>query len=109
MLNPFDPRAVLLAKHAQHVALIHFPIALFLTGVAFDVFSGGESESRLASAAYLNISIAAAAVLPAVATGFLAWHFALDGKKFRGILLWHALAASFAAVDYFVLVAALAI
>jgi len=32
----FDPQTALLAKHAQHVVLVHFPIALFLTGVAFD-------------------------------------------------------------------------
>ena len=34
--NPFDIRTVLLAKHAQHVVLIHFPIALFTAAVAFD-------------------------------------------------------------------------
>jgi hypothetical protein len=34
MLSPFDPKTVLLAKHAQHVVLIHFPIALFLVGAA---------------------------------------------------------------------------
>jgi hypothetical protein len=28
--SPFDIRPVLLAKHAQHVVLIHFPIALFM-------------------------------------------------------------------------------
>jgi hypothetical protein len=27
-MNPFDIRTVVLAKHAQHVVLIHFPIAL---------------------------------------------------------------------------------
>ena len=32
-MNPFDPKAALLAKHAQHVVLVHFPIALFMTGV----------------------------------------------------------------------------
>lgn len=30
--DPFDIRAALLAKHAQHVVLIHFPIALFTAG-----------------------------------------------------------------------------
>ena len=35
-VNPFDIRTVLLAKHAQHVVLIHFPIALFTAAVAFD-------------------------------------------------------------------------
>jgi len=31
--NPFDIETVLSAKHAQHVVLIHFPIALFVVGV----------------------------------------------------------------------------
>jgi uncharacterized membrane protein len=35
-LHPFDIKAALLAKHAQHVVLIHFPIALFIAGVPFD-------------------------------------------------------------------------
>ena len=35
-MNPFDLKSVLLARHAQHVVLIHFPIALFLVSVAFD-------------------------------------------------------------------------
>jgi uncharacterized membrane protein len=35
-LHPFDLKAALLAKHAQHVVLIHFPIALFIAGVTFD-------------------------------------------------------------------------
>ena len=37
MVNPFDLKTVVLAKHAQHVVLIHFPIALFITAVAFDL------------------------------------------------------------------------
>jgi uncharacterized membrane protein len=99
MVNPFDPQTVLLAKHAQHVVLIHFPIAMFTSGVALDLLSRGKHESRLSSAAYLNISIAAAAVVPAVLTGLLAWQFALEGKSLRGVLLWHAAAASVAAVS----------
>ena len=35
-VNPFDVKTIFLAQHAQHVVLIHFPIALFLSGVAFD-------------------------------------------------------------------------
>lgn len=97
MINPFDLRTVLLAKHAQHVVLIHFPIALFMTGVGLDLFSRGKHESRLANAAYLNISIAAAMVIPAVLTGLLAWQFALEGKKLKGLLLLHVFAASIAA------------
>jgi uncharacterized membrane protein len=97
-VNPFDLRTVLMAKHAQHVVLIHFPIALFVTGVVFDLLSGGNRSSHLAVAAYLNICIAAVTVLPVVGTGLLAWQFVLDGKKLKGLLLWHLLAASVAAL-----------
>ena len=98
MVNPFDVRTVLLAKHAQHVVLIHFPIALFITGVGLDLLSKGKRESQLANAAYLNISIAAAMVIPAAVTGVLAWQFALDGKRLKGLLLFHIIAATVAAV-----------
>lgn len=96
MVNPFDLRTVLLAKHAQHVVLIHFPIALFITGVGLDLLSRGKRESQLASAAYLNISIAAAMVIPTVLTGIAAWQFALDGKRLKGLLLYHIVAACIA-------------
>ena len=35
-LHPFDMKTVVFAKHAQHVVLIHFPIALVMIGVLFD-------------------------------------------------------------------------
>ncbi|PYX90133.1 MAG: hypothetical protein DMG67_13435, partial [Acidobacteria bacterium] len=84
--------------HAQHVVLIHFPIALFMTGVGFDLLSRGKRDSQLAAAAYLNLSIAAATVLPAVATGLLAWQFALDGKRLKGLLLLHLITGLSAAL-----------
>jgi uncharacterized membrane protein len=97
-VHPFDFRTVLMAKHAQHVVLIHFPIALFVSGVLFDLLSRGKRASQLASAAYLNLSLAAVTVLPAIATGLLAWQFALEGKKLKGLLLWHLVAALSAAL-----------
>jgi uncharacterized membrane protein len=39
MVNPFDLKTALLAKPAQHVVLIHFPIALFVSAVAFDLIA----------------------------------------------------------------------
>jgi hypothetical protein len=42
MVNPFDLRAAILAKHAQHVVLIHFPIALFISG--FFRFAGNKGH-----------------------------------------------------------------
>jgi uncharacterized membrane protein len=94
MVNPFDLRTVLLAKHAQHVVLIHFPIALFITGVGFDLLSRGDRTVAFAAAAYLNLCAAAATVIPTGLSGILAWYFVLDGERIKGLLLWHLLAAS---------------
>jgi uncharacterized membrane protein len=94
MANPFDPRSVLLAKHAQHVVLIHFPVALFITGVAFDLLSRGKRSSQWSAAAYLNLTAAAITVFPAIVTGVLAWQFVLEGKRLKGLLLYHLIAAS---------------
>ena len=65
--------------------LIHFPIGLFITGVALDLVSRGKRASPLATAAYLNLSIAAAAIFPVVGTGLLAWQLALAGKTLKGL------------------------
>jgi uncharacterized membrane protein len=89
MLNPFDPQAALLAKHAQHVVLIHFPIALFITGVAFDFVAQWTRRRSLADAAYYNLLLAAASTLPVLVTGFLAWQLQLEGQRLKGILLLH--------------------
>jgi uncharacterized membrane protein len=88
-MNPFDPKAALLAKHAQHVVLIHFPIALFLTGVAFDFAARWTKKASLAAAANLNLIAAAVFVLPTIATGIAAWQWQLDGHKLKGLLLLH--------------------
>jgi uncharacterized membrane protein len=88
-MNPFSIREALLAKHAQHVVLIHFPIALFLTGVAFDFIAQWTKRSALAAAAYYNFLVAAISTPAVVATGLLAWHFQLEGQKLKGILLQH--------------------
>jgi len=98
IVNPFDLRTVLLAKHAQHVVLVHFPIALFITGVGLDLLSRDKRDSQLASAAYLNLSIAAATVIPTALTGLIAWRFALDGMGIKGMLLFHIVAAWIAVV-----------
>jgi uncharacterized membrane protein len=72
-LHPFDIKAALLRKHAQHVVLIHFPIALFIAGVA----------------AYFNFTFAALSTIPVVITGIAAWQWALEGQRLKGILLEH--------------------
>src|SRR5207248_3841385 len=88
-MNPFDPKAALLARHAQHVVIIHFPIALFITGVAFDVVAIWKNARTLAFAAYYNLVAAAISALPAAATGLLAWQLQLDGARLKGNLRLH--------------------
>jgi uncharacterized membrane protein len=89
MVNPFDPKTVFLAKHAQHVVLIHFPIALFITAVAFDLIAQWTKRRGLAQAAYYNLLAAAISTVPVLVTGVLAWQFQLEGQKLKGILLLH--------------------
>jgi len=103
MVNPFDLKSVLLAKHAQHVVLIHFPIALFLTAVALDLVAQWTKRPGLADGAYYNLLVAAISTLPVLATGLLAWQFQLEGQKLKGILLLHlALACVSSAVIWMV-------
>jgi uncharacterized membrane protein len=88
-MHPFDIKEALLAKHAQHVVLIHFPIALFIVGVVFDVLALRFSKLHLAAAAYCNFAVAALATVPTVITGLLAWKFQLESATLEGVLLLH--------------------
>jgi uncharacterized membrane protein len=88
-LHPFDLKSALLARHAQHVVLVHFPIALFLVGVGFDLFGQWKKTSVLAAAAYYDLLVAAISSVPVVATGVLAWRWQLEGQRLKGVLLLH--------------------
>jgi uncharacterized membrane protein len=97
LVSPFDIKSVLLARHAQHVVLIHFPIALFLAGTAFDLAAQWSARwsaqrartSALAAAAYYNLLLAAWSTLPVVITGLLAWRWQLEGAALKGNLKLH--------------------
>jgi uncharacterized membrane protein len=93
MLNPFDLKTVLLAKHAQHVVLVHFPIALFLAGAGFDWIAQWTKRRSLGDAAYYNLLVAAVSTPPVLVTGILAWQFEFEGQKLKGILLLHLVLA----------------
>lgn len=93
MANPFDWRTVLFAKHAQHVVLIHFPIALFIVAAAFDVAAQWTKRRVFGDVAYYNLLIAAVSTLPVLGTGILAWQLQLEGQKLKGVLLLHLVLA----------------
>ena len=88
-MHPFDLKSALLARHAQHVVLVHFPIALFLVGVGFDFFGQWKKTRVLAAVAYYDLLVAAVSSLPVMATGVLAWRWQLEGQRLKGILLLH--------------------
>lgn len=94
MVNPFDPKTVLLAKHAQHIVLIHFPIALLISAVAFDLIGQRTRRNGLVETAYYNLLVAALSTFPVLLTGVLAWQFQLEGQKVKGILLVHLVLGS---------------
>ena len=97
-MRPFDLRTVILAKHAQHVVLIHFPIALFIAAVAFDLVAHWTKRHEFADAAYYNLFLAAMSTVPVLATGLLAWQFQLEGQKLKGILFLHLIFACLSSV-----------
>lgn len=88
-MGVFDLKSLLLARHAQHVVLIHFPIALLIVGVAFDLAGQWRNRPGLAAAAYFNLLIAAASTPFVIVSGILAWRWQLEGAHLRGNLLLH--------------------
>ena len=89
VVNPFDPKTVLLAKHAQHVVLVHFPIALLITAAGFDFAGEWLKKPALAVVARYDLMVAAVATIPVMVTGLLAWQLQLEGHRLKGILLQH--------------------
>jgi uncharacterized membrane protein len=92
--SPFDLKSALLAKHAQHVVFVHFPIALTITAIVFEWLAAwrpGQRGHALADAAYWNLTAAAVMSVAAVTTGLVAWQWQLEGTPLNGTLLLHAL------------------
>jgi uncharacterized membrane protein len=89
MANAIDVRSIIFAKHAQHVVLVHFPIALFLTSVGLDLLALFRKQAAFATAAYINTIAAAISVVPVLATGIAAWQWQLEGQRLKGFLLLH--------------------
>jgi len=101
--NAFDLKAALLAAHAQHPVIIHFPIALFIASAVFDVLAIWRKQAVLASVAYYNLVGAAATIPLAIATGLGAWRWQLEGAALKGNLRLHLICALTSASLIFIL------
>jgi uncharacterized membrane protein len=87
--NPFDLRAWLLAPHAQHPVIVHFPIALFIMSAVFEVLALWWKQPAFASVAYFNLLGAAISIPFTIATGLAAWQWQLEGATLKGNLRLH--------------------
>ena len=91
--SPFDLRAALLAPHAQHPVIVHFPIALFIASAVFDILAIWRKQPVFGAVAYFNL-VGAAITLPfAIATGLGAWRWQLEGARLKGNLQLHLICA----------------
>ncbi len=102
-VNAFDLRAALLARHAQHPVIIHFPIGLFIASIGFDLIAAWRRQPVLAAVAYYNLLGAAVSLPLAIATGLGAWQWQLEGAAVKGNLRLHTICAVTSAVLIFVL------
>jgi uncharacterized membrane protein len=96
--NPFNLKAALLAAHAQHPVIVHFPIALFIASVVFDILAIWRKEPILAAVGYFNLVGATITVPLAIATGLGAWRWQLEGAMLKGNLQLHLICALTSAV-----------
>ncbi len=88
-VNAFDLKAAILARHAQHPVIVHFPIALFITSAVFEVLALWRKQPAFASVAYFNLLGAAISIPFTVATGLAAWQLQLEGATLKGNLRLH--------------------
>jgi uncharacterized membrane protein len=102
-VNPFDVKAALLAGHAQHPVIIHFPIALFIASVVFDWLAVWRKQPMFAVVAYYNLLGAALTIPIAIATGLGAWQWQLEGATIKGNLRLHMICAVTTALLIFLL------
>jgi uncharacterized membrane protein len=102
-LSPFDLKAALLAGHAQHPVIIHFPIGLFIASVVFDLLAVWRKQPIFATVAFYNLLGAALTIPLAIATGLGAWRWQLEGATLKGNLLLHMICALTSALLIFLL------
>lgn len=88
-VNAFDVKAALLARHAQHPVIVHFPIALFIASAIFEALALWRKQPAFASVAYYNLLGAALSIPFTVATGLAAWQLQFEGAPLKGNLRLH--------------------
>ncbi len=85
--GPWAIQTLLFPKHAQHPVVVHFPIALLMIALLFDLLGARTRNRSLHAAAYYNIAAAALFAPVSVVTGLLAWWFKYVPHPYTGSLI----------------------
>lgn len=89
-------------RHGEHPLFVHFPIALFISGLALDFLGVVRKNRGLLYAGWCNLVLAALGTLASMASGAAAlW---LSNIPFQGLIRTHAMLAMFGALTLFLLV-----
>lgn len=103
MMKIFNWKTILLAKHAQHIVLIHFPIALFFISIVFDILASMRKDKTFRIVARYNLFAAFFSSLLAIGSGVAAWQLLYDGGTPKGLILYHMTGAFTSGLLLFVL------
>ncbi len=87
--SPFNIKSLIAPKHANHPVLVHFPIALFMIGLLFDILAIRQKKPLLIQVGYYNLLVATISTLPTLLSGLGAWQWAYGGVPLTGYLLLH--------------------
>jgi uncharacterized membrane protein len=93
MVKLFSLKALLFAKHSQHIILIHFPIALFITAILFEILALLRKDAMMRKVSDYNLTAAAVSSTFAFISGFIAWERLYDNGFPRGLGLYHMIGA----------------
>jgi uncharacterized membrane protein len=105
--NIWDLKTLMFPKHAQHRVIVHFPIALLIFSLFFDIVGMVTKNRQLMAAGYFNLIASVVTAPIAVVTGLLAWYFAFGGMPLTQNmnLLYHLITGTVTMFMTFVLFA----
>ncbi|HZT44371.1 MAG TPA: DUF2231 domain-containing protein [Chthonomonadaceae bacterium] len=90
-------------SYAYHPAIVHFPIALFVGGLALDFVGMIRKKRSLLLAGWFNLVLAAATAVVGLITGYTA--LVLMHVPFKGIIRQHIITAIASSIIIWILVA----
>lgn len=97
-----EPESII-PKNAYHPAIVHFPIALFIAGLALDALGLALKHKELLLAGWYNLVIAALSAFGGVGSGIMA--MIMKGYPMRGVMQEHIVLAVISSVLMLVMVA----